>query len=128
VTDAGRRGRLVAPGLAALLATSGVSHFLVPRPFDAIVPPVLPFPPRTWTYASGVAELACAVLLAVPRTRRLGGWAAAALFVAVFPGNLYMTYDWRDRSVAEQALAWARLPLQVPLVVGAWRVARGRYE
>ncbi|MFB9833820.1 DoxX family protein, partial [Actinoallomurus acaciae] len=62
-------------GLAALLAGSGVTHFLRPRPYDAIIPSRLPGSPRTWTYASGVAELACAAAIAVPRTRRAGALA-----------------------------------------------------
>ena len=40
--------------------------------------------------ASGVAELACAAGLLHPRTRRLAGWASAALLLAVFPGNVKM--------------------------------------
>jgi uncharacterized membrane protein len=111
--------------LAALLAVSGTAHFLVPKPFDAIVPRGLPGSPRFWTRASGAAELAVAVALAVPPTRRAGGYAAAALFAAVFPANVKMARDWRGKPVPLRALAYARLPLQVPLVVSALRVARG---
>ncbi|NEA48609.1 hypothetical protein G3I35_20650, partial [Streptomyces sp. SID10815] len=57
--------------LAGLLATAGVAHFVSPRQFDAIVPRVLPGSPRTWTRASGVAELALAAGVALPRTRRV---------------------------------------------------------
>lgn len=59
-----------AAGLAALLATTGVLHLAVPKPFDRIVPRSLPGSPRTWTYLSGVAELAVAAAVAHPRTRR----------------------------------------------------------
>ncbi|HZE32713.1 MAG TPA: hypothetical protein VE198_14915 [Actinoallomurus sp.] len=48
----------------ALLAGAGVTHFLRPRPYDAIVPSRLPGKPRTWTYVSGLAELGCAVAVA----------------------------------------------------------------
>ena len=111
-------------GLAGLLATSGVLHFAKPRPFDAIVPRALPGKPRSWTYASGAAELLVAAALAHPRTRRLGGWAAAGLFTAVFPANVQMALDWNHRSPAQRAIAWGRLPLQIPLVV--WSVQAGR--
>ncbi|MGO1227912.1 MAG: DoxX family protein, partial [Brachybacterium sp.] len=87
--------RKTAGCLATLLGGAGILHLARPEPFDSIVPPALPGPARTYTYASGVAELGIAGLLAVPRTRRLGGIAAAALFVAVFPANLQMAYDWR---------------------------------
>jgi uncharacterized membrane protein len=110
--------------LAALLATSGVGHFAAPRPFDAIVPSSLPGSPRTWTYLSGAAELATALALVTPRTRRLGGLAAAVLFVGVFPANVKMARDWRNRPLRYRLGAYARLPLQVPLVYWGLRVAR----
>jgi uncharacterized membrane protein len=112
-----------AAGLALLLATAGTTHFLAPRPYDAIVPRSLPGTPRAWTYASGAAELAVAAAVAVPCTRRAGALAAAALFVAVFPANVKMARDWRHRPPAYRAAAYARLPLQAPLVWWALRVA-----
>ncbi|MET8150744.1 MauE/DoxX family redox-associated membrane protein [Actinoplanes sp. NPDC049668] len=117
-------GRSGARALAGLLATSGVLHFAAPRPFDAIVPRSLPGTPRTWTYLSGAAELAVAAALLHPGTRRLGGLAAAGLFAAVFPANVKMAVDWRHASPARRAIAYARLPLQVPLVLWGLRVAR----
>lgn len=111
--------------LAALLAASGTAHFATPKPYDSIVPRALPGPARSWTYASGAAELAVAAALVIPRTRRLGGLAAAALFVGVFPANVQMARDWRNRPPLLRAAAYARLPLQVPLVVSALRVAWG---
>jgi uncharacterized membrane protein len=109
--------------LASLLGAAGITHFARPRPYDAIVPRWTPGPPRMWTYASGAAELAIAAAITHPRTRRSGGVAAAALFTAVFPANVQMAVDWRRRNVARQAIAYARLPLQVPLVWWALKVA-----
>ncbi len=114
-----------AAGLAALLATAGAAHLARPAPFDGIVPRGLPGRARTWTYLSGAAELAVAAAVAHPRTRRLGGLAAAGLFAAVFPANVRMAYDWRRRPAAQRAIAYGRLPLQVPLVLWGLRVARG---
>jgi uncharacterized membrane protein len=110
--------------LAALLAAAGVTHFAYPKPYDRIVPTALPGTARTWTYLSGVAELAVAAAVAAPRTRRLGGLAAAALFTAVFPANIKMALDARGGSRGEQLATVARLPLQVPLVIWALRVSR----
>jgi uncharacterized membrane protein len=110
--------------LAGLLAASGVLHFARPRPFDAIVPRSLPGRPRTWTRLSGAAELAVAAALVNPGTRRLGGLAAAGLFAGVFPANVKMAIDWRHASPARRAIAYARLPLQVPLVLWGLRVSR----
>lgn len=106
--------------LTALLAGAGATHFLKPGFYDPIVPHALPGPARAWTYASGVAELAVAAAVAVPSTRRRGALAAAVLFVAVFPANVQMAVD--ATTVAEKAVAYARLPLQVPLVVWACQV------
>ncbi len=111
--------------LATLLAIAGTTHFLAPDPYDAIVPRSLPGSPRFWTYASGAAELATAVALANPRTRRIGGLAAAALFVAVLPANVKMARDWDTKPARMRALAYARLPLQAPLIWSGIRVARG---
>ena len=110
--------------LAGLLATAGVAHFASPRQFDAIVPRSLPGTPRTWTYASGVAELALAAGIAAPRTRKPAALAAAALFVGVFPANVKMAVDWRHRPAPAKAAAIGRLPLQIPLVLWARSVAR----
>lgn len=110
--------------LAALLGLAGVTHFTRPKFYDAIVPRTLPGTPRQWTYASGAAELAVATAVAVPRTRRLGGLAAVALFIAVFPANVKMARDFRDKSPKAKALAYGRLPLQIPLVAWAWKVAK----
>ncbi|MGH3379897.1 MAG: DoxX family protein, partial [Actinoallomurus sp.] len=113
-------------GLAALLAGAGSIHFLRPRPYDKIIPARLPGRPRTWTYVSGVAELGCAAAVALPRTRRAGALLAAGLFVGVFPANVKMAYDWRNRPLPHRTVAYARLPLQAPLVVWALQVARAK--
>jgi uncharacterized membrane protein len=113
-----------AAGLVALLTSSGVLHFTVPAPFDAIVPERLPGTARTWTYLSGAVELLVGVLIAIPRTRRLGGLLAALLFVAVFPANVKMAIDWSARPAWMRALAYGRLPLQIPLVLWAVLVYR----
>ena len=115
---------LSAGALAGLLTTSGVLHFARPRPFDTIVPRGLPGSPRTWTYLSGAAELAVAAAVAAPRTRRLGGLAAAGLFAAVFPANVKMAVDWRHAAPGRRAVAYARLPLQIPLVLWGLRISR----
>lgn len=117
------RGQGLAYGLSALLVTTGLAHFLATDAFRPLIPGRLGSP-DSWVYGSGLAELACATAVAVPRTRRVGGYAAAALFVAVFPGNVQMALDAGARSAAYQVLTYARLPLQVPLVVWAIAVAR----
>ncbi|MER6348121.1 DoxX family protein [Streptomyces sp. NPDC001595] len=110
--------------LAGLLAVAGAAHFAAPRQFDAIVPRSLPGEPRAWTQASGVAELALAAGLALPKTRKAAALATAAFFVGVFPANVKMAVDWRNRPTHLKAAAYGRLPLQVPLVLWARSVAK----
>ncbi|MPZ86107.1 MAG: hypothetical protein GEV28_39355 [Actinophytocola sp.] len=118
-----RSGRRAAVRLATLLTTTGTLHFVAPKQFDAIVPSALPGSARFWTYASGVVELGLAGLLAVPRTRWVGGTLAAAFFVAVFPGNIKSVKV--ARHPALKAVAVARLPMQVPLVRQALAAREG---
>jgi uncharacterized membrane protein len=114
-----RRSRLA---LAALLLVAGVAHFVAPTSFDDIVPKVLGNR-RAWTYVSGVAELTGAVLLMRKQTSKLGGYWAAALFVLVFPANVYAAVK-PVPPFDNPWLGYGRLPLQLPLVVWALRHAR----
>ena len=88
------------------------------------IPAELPGSPRFYTYASGVAELGTAALLAAPRTRRLGATLAIALFVAVFPANLNLVRLWWDKPWPMRLGAIARLPLQIPMITAANKVRR----
>ncbi|TNM64444.1 hypothetical protein FHN55_12900 [Streptomyces sp. NP160] len=118
-------GATAPPALAALLGVAGVAHFAAPAPFARIVPRALGAP-GPWVAVSGVAELACAAALLPRATRRWAGLASAALFVAVYPANVTMAVQAlrSDRTPGwYRAVALARLPLQLPLVVWGLRVA-----
>jgi uncharacterized membrane protein len=110
--------------LAAMLFGIGTLHFIVPKPFDTIVPAELPGSARFYTYASGVGELATGALLAAPRTRKLGALAAVALFISVFPANVNMVRLWWNKPWPLRLGAIARLPLQIPMVTTALKVYR----
>jgi uncharacterized membrane protein len=113
-----RRSRLI---LAGGLFSMGVLHFVMPKPFDKIIPRWVPFgSARTWTYISGVWELSSAALLAMPRTRRVGAYAAAATIVAVYPANIQMAIDNPPSTLLGVGMA-ARLPLQIPMIAWALR-------
>jgi uncharacterized membrane protein len=109
--------------LLAALAGSGVLHLARPRMFEWLVPPELG-DARAWVTGTGVAELAAAALMAVPATRRAGGWAAAALLLAFVPAHLH-TFRVVPRRLLPLTVAAVRLPLQLPLIRIALRVARG---
>lgn len=110
--------------MGTFVFVAGIMHFTSPDFFDDIVPPWLPPSERFWTYASGVVELIVGPLLIKRSTRRVGAWAAIALFIGVYPANIYMTWDWRDRPASDQLVSYGRLPLQFVMIWLAWRVAR----
>lgn len=99
-------------------------HFVVPRFYDALIPEQLPGSARTWTYGSGVAEIACAAAVAAPRTRRFGSTLSALLFIAVFPGNVKMAVDYHraGKPLPARLATLLRLPVQIPFVLWAMKV------
>ena len=109
--------------IGAFLA-SGTVHLVRPEVYEPLMPSWVPSH-RGVILASGVAELVCAAGLLFRPTRRLAGLASAALLVGVFPGNAKMAVDAsRTRNTPFKAAAYARLPLQLPMIRGAWRAGR----
>ena len=113
--------------IAALFVAAGVLHFVIPRSYEAIVPPSLPA--RLFlVYLSGACELAGGVGLLVPRTRRLAALGLIALLAAVFPANVQMLVDAAaaGKPAWQVALLVLRLPLQFVLMYVIWRTAGAR--
>jgi len=110
--------------LIGAFAASGAVHLVRPEVYEPLMPSFVPAH-REVILGSGVAELACALGMAVPRTRRLAGWASAALLLGVWPGNLKMALDSnRSSSTPFKVAAWGRMPLQVPMIRAAVAAAR----
>jgi uncharacterized membrane protein len=108
---------------------AGVTHFVAPGNYERIVPRWAGDPHQV-VLLSGVAELACGALLLNRRTSRPGGWLTVLLLVAVFPANVQMLLDAGTEHQAVdmpgdrfRVIAAARLPLQVPMLIWALRVA-----
>jgi uncharacterized membrane protein len=102
----------------------GVLHFVAPGFFVKIVPKWFPWA-KPAVFWSGVAEVGSGVLLAVPRTRRVGGWLAAVTIVAVYPANIQMAIDaTRKGNTAAAVATWLRLPMQFPMLARALRCTR----
>ena len=122
----------VGRGMALMLIGTGLTHFLFPKPFNSIIPPFLSGSPYLWTYLSGVAELVIAALLFISLDKKFAGkpvrlwgvYAAFALFVAVFPANIYMAVEWSSRDFPAPLFAYLRLPLQLGLFYWSWALAR----
>lgn len=85
--------------LALGLGFMGILHFTQTRAFRGLIPEwakkATGLDENGIVIASGAVELALAGgLVALPKERRRIGWATAAFFIAVFPGNVQ---QWRRR-------------------------------
>jgi len=121
------RQRILLSLAALLFATSGVMHFLTTAAFASIVPPYVP-DARLVVYVSGLAEIAGAVGLLIPKLRLWAGRALILLLICVFPANLYMAaahIQMPGHTIPQWAL-WARLPLQAVLIYWVWWCSRPR--
>lgn len=106
--------------LALGMVAIGFAHFANPEPFVRIVPGFLPAP-LALVYLSGVFEVLLGVAILPARTRRLAGFGLVALYIAVFPANIYMAVNQIQLSPGGTFpvwAMWARLPLQLVLI--AW--------
>jgi len=98
---------------------SGSLHLVSPESFMWLMPPWLPFSIEL-VILSGVAEIVSAVGLILKAKR-------APLFtfmvlLAVWPANWWFAIESLSSDDFWLAFAaWARLPLQIPLLLWAWR-------
>lgn len=118
-----KRGFCYALGVVMTLA--GLNHFVNPDAYAAMVPRELPAP-MALVYLSGVAEIAGALGLFHPRTRKLAAWGLVLLFLAVFPANVNMAVNQLplDGNAVPSWALWARLPLQAVFIAWAWWMTR----
>ena len=109
--------------LGSSLVFAGISHLTIAREeFQAQVPPQLPLDPDTTVVLSGIAEisLGSALVLAPNPLRQLVGLAGAALFTAIFPGNLAQWWYRRNGfGLDTEAKRFGRLFFQPVLVAAA---------
>ena len=109
---------------------AGLLHFVVPKAYEAIVPPSLEPWRREAVLWSGVAEVAGGAAMLPASTRRCARWLLLATLAAVFPANIHMALNPERFAKVPPALLWARLPLQGVFVFFTWRatayVALGR--
>lgn len=110
--------------LALSLVIVGITHFLRPEQYARIVPP--PFPPLSSVYLSGVFEILGGIGLLIPGLSVTAAWCLIALFIGVFPANLYMTFHniKIDGIPQSPTLYWLRLPLQAVLIGWAYWYTR----
>lgn len=109
--------------LALLYLIAGVLHLAVPGPFLSIMPDFVPMP-EVVVALTGVAEMAGAIGLMIPRLRRAAGWGLAAYALCVWPANVQHAINDLTTGTGLPVLYHAaRLALQ-PLII-AWALWAG---
>ena len=98
---------------------SGVLHLVNPAAFLGLLPSWVP-EPLLLVYVSGLGELLAATSLML----RLK-WApvfTALVLLGVWPANWWFAIDASaNADLMTAVIAWARLPLQIPLIIWALR-------
>ncbi len=112
--------------LALAMIWVGILHFVRPKPFVRIVPKYLPAP-LALVYISGFFEILGGVGLLVPATRVYAAWGLIALYIAVFPANIYMLTDnvsLNPKKPIPRWMLWLRLPFQLLFIAWAYWFTR----
>jgi uncharacterized membrane protein len=109
---------------AAFWVFAGAMHFVIPRQYEAIVPPSLARWKKELVVASGIAELAGGVAILPEQTRRSARWWLLATLLAVYPANIHMAVNSQDFPKIPVAALWARLPVQGLFAMLTWRGTR----
>jgi len=116
--------------LGSFLTYTGTGHLtFLKKEFLAQVPPWLPIEPNTVVLLSGAVEIGLGLsLLLASKQRKEVGWATAAFFVMIFPGNIAQLVEHRDAfGLNSDTARWLRLPMQPALIflalwsTGAWQ-------
>jgi uncharacterized membrane protein len=106
---------------AAFWVFAGAMHFVIPRQYQAIVPPYLARWKKEVVVASGIAEIAGGVAILPEQTRRGARWWLLATLVAVYPANIHMAINSKDCTNIPAPALWARLPVQGLFALLTWR-------
>jgi uncharacterized membrane protein len=77
--------------MAGLYLAAGGLHLAAAHAFEAIVPPAIPFPAAV-VRLTGLCELAGALGLLLPPTRRPAGVMLALYALCVWPANIYQAF------------------------------------
>ncbi len=111
---------------SVILLGAGVLHFLQERSFRKIIPKFIPFK-KAIVLVTGVFEIIFALTLWIKKGQQVTSKLLAFFMVAVFPANIYMAIKripLRGKEKANPLLVWGRLPLQIPLIIGALKLGR----
>jgi len=110
----------VRDGLAVMLLFTGSAHF-TPMKEDLVrmTPPWVPWP-RGMVLFTGLCEIAGAIGLVVPETRRAAGIALILFFFAVLPANIHAARAGVTLRGRPATSLWLRVPMQILFIALAW--------
>ena len=106
--------------LVIMFLFTGFSHFSsLKHDFAAMIP--APLPNDLWViYLAGIFEIAGAVGLLIPRTRRLAGVCLVLLMVAMFPANVNAIINGIPLGGNDPTPLWVRAPMQLLYIGMVW--------
>ena len=106
--------------LAIMFVFTGVSHFSsLKYDFAAMIPE--PLPDGLWViYLTGMFEIAGAIGLLIPRTRRLAGICLVLLMVAMFSANVNAALNDIPLGGQDPTPLWLRAPMQILYIGMVW--------
>jgi uncharacterized membrane protein len=106
--------------LVIMFLFTGTSHFTSMKyDFAAMIP--YPLPDGLWViYLTGVFEIAGAVGLLLPQTRKLAGICLVLLLVAMFSANVNAALNEIPLSGQDPTPLWLRTPIQLLYIGMVW--------
>jgi len=114
----------VRDGLAVMLLFTGSAHFgPMKEDFVRMTPTWVPWP-RAMIFFTGLCELAAAIGLVIPETRRAAGIALILFFIAVLPANIRAARSGITLRGKPATPLWLRVPMQVLFIGLAWWSSR----
>ena len=111
--------------LSVSIIIVGITHFIKPLEYASIVPPQ--FGDRlAMVYISGFFEILGGIGLLIPFVSVAAAWGLIALFIAVFPANIYQAiHSIPIEGIPHHPLFyWFRLPFQAVFIAWAWWYTR----
>lgn len=111
---------------STLLFVAGTGHFKKVDSFVRTMPDFIPMK-KFLVQFTGVLEMIFSITLWIKKGQSFTGKLLAAFMIAVFPANLNMAINnipFKPGAKPNKFILWLRLPLQIPLIIGALKLGR----
>jgi uncharacterized membrane protein len=109
--------------LAIMFLVTSTAHFnSMKHDLAAMMPE--PLPDELWIiYLTGIFEIAGAIGLLIPRTRKLAGIGLVLMLIAMFPANVYAALNGIPLGGEPPTPLWLRTPMQFLFIGMVWWAA-----